>query len=304
MATRPSDLAERAVLAIERQDGLRPVEEALQRAIAAIFRTGGTRGRAVKNFLHGTWFGHPLHPALTDVPVGAWTVALVCDALDARGDRGRWSRQADGAIGLGIAGAVAAAAAGLTDWTALDGTPRRTGLVHAALNTLALGLYTGSLVLRRRGARHGGRRLAGAGFGVLLVSAYLGGRLVYRDRIGVDHAQREEPERFGRALPEAELHEGQPRRVEVGGVSIVLVRQHGRVYALGERCAHLGGPLSEGELRDDASLVCPWHGSRFSLRDGRVLDGPATLPQPCFEARVHDGYVEVRRRLEPDRLSA
>ena len=64
-------------------------------------------------------------------------------------------------------------------------------------------------------------------------------------------------------------------------------------------CAHLGGPLAEGTVRDD-SLECPWHGSRFALEDGRVLDGPATQPQPCFETRVRDGYVEVRRAgLDP-----
>jgi nitrite reductase/ring-hydroxylating ferredoxin subunit len=78
---------------------------------------------------------------------------------------------------------------------------------------------------------------------------------------------------------------------------VVLVRRRGRIHALGERCAHFGGPLADGEVRDDA-IVCPWHGSRFSLEDGRVLDGPATMPQPCFETRVRDGFVEIRRRPE------
>ena len=86
-------------------------------------------------------------------------------------------------------------------------------------------------------------------------------------------------------------------RAEVNGLRVVLVRRAARVYALGERCSHLGGPLAEGEVRDEA-IVCPWHGSRFALEDGRVLDGPATMPQPCFETRVRDGFVEVRRRPE------
>jgi nitrite reductase/ring-hydroxylating ferredoxin subunit len=197
-------------------------------------------------------------------------------------------------VAIGIGGAAVAALAGLTDWQHVDGPPRRTGLAHAALNTVALGLYSGSLLLRRRGARDAGRALAGAGFGVLIAAAYLGGRLVYHDRVGVDHAERDGPEGFTRAVREAELAEGQPRRAEVDGVRVVLVRRQGRVHALGERCAHLGGPLAEGEVRED-SIVCPWHGSRFALEDGRVLDGPATLPQPCFETRLRDGYVEVRR---------
>jgi nitrite reductase/ring-hydroxylating ferredoxin subunit/uncharacterized membrane protein len=297
MDTRPGAIAERAARAIEHQDRLRPIEDALQRAVVAVFRAGGARGQAVKNLLHGTWLGHPLHPVLTDVPLGAWTAALVFDVLDARDGEGRWCHRADGAVGVGIAGAVAAALAGLTDWQHTEGAPRRTGVVHALLNTVALGLYTGSLLSRRAGARRDGRALAGLGFAVLIASAYLGGRLVYHHRIGIDHAQREAPEGFGRALLETELVEGRPRRAEVGGVSVVLVRHHGGIYALGERCAHLGGPLSEGETHE-ASIVCPWHGSRFALDDGRVLDGPATMPQPCFETRVRDGYVEVRPAVD------
>jgi nitrite reductase/ring-hydroxylating ferredoxin subunit/uncharacterized membrane protein len=296
MDARPAAIGERAALAIERQERLQRLEERLQRSVSAAFRAAGAGGRAVKNLLHGTWLGHPLHPVLTDVPIGAWTAALALDAADtaAGGRRDGFRRGADGAIRVGIAGAVAAALAGLTDWQHTGGPARRAGLAHAALNTAALALYTGSLVLRRRRARRAGRGLAGAGFGVLLASAYLGGRLVYHHRVGVDHADREGVEGFARALRESDLLDGQPRRAEVEGVRIVLVRRDGRIHALGERCSHLGGPLAEGEVRGDG-LVCPWHGSRFALTDGRVLDGPATMPQPCFETRVRDGYVEVRR---------
>ncbi|MGH8064460.1 MAG: Rieske (2Fe-2S) protein [Candidatus Entotheonellia bacterium] len=52
-------------------------------------------------------------------------------------------------------------------------------------------------------------------------------------------------------------------------------------------------PLAEGKL-EDCSVICPWHGSRFALDSGRVLEGPATFPQPCFETRVQDGHIEVR----------
>jgi nitrite reductase/ring-hydroxylating ferredoxin subunit/uncharacterized membrane protein len=296
-----SGLAERAAQGIERQEWMAPVEDALQRAVVAAFKAGGNAGRAVKNFLHGTWLGHPLHPALTDVPLGAWTTALVFDTLDAGGRGWPWQaaarRRADDAILVGIVGAAGAALAGLTDWQHTDGGARRTGLAHAALNTVALGLYTSSLIVRRRGSRGTGRSLAVAGFGMVMASAWLGGRLVYRDRVGVDHAQRDEPEGFLRALRESELREGQPVGAEISGVRVVLVKRDGRVYAIGERCSHLGGPLAEGEVRED-SIVCPWHGSRFALADGRVLDGPATMPQPCFETRVRDGFVEVRRRPE------
>src|SRR3989442_8478640 len=204
--------------------------------------------------------------------MGAWTTALVSDPLGAGGGGWPWRasarRRAEDAILVGIVGAVGAALAGLTDWQHTDGKARRTGFAHAALNTLALGLYTGSLVMRRRDARGAGRALSGAGFGVLMASAYLGGRLVYRDWIGVDHAQRDEPQGFRRTVREADLHEGERVRAEVEGVRIVLVKRGGRIYALGERCGHLGGPLAEVPV-PGASLVGPWHGPPVLVRGPR-----------------------------------
>ena len=120
-------------------------------------------------------------------------------------------------------------------------------------------------------------------------SAYLGGSLVYHHQIGVDHtAIIEPPEEFTPVLAELNLLEGQPTKVMADDVPVVLVRSRGQIYALVETCAHLGGPLAEGTLQDEG-IVCPWHGSRFALADGRVLDGPATFPQPCFETRVREG---------------
>jgi nitrite reductase/ring-hydroxylating ferredoxin subunit len=117
--------------------------------------------------------------------------------------------------------------------------------------------------------------------------------LSYDERIGVDHAQRDAPGEWSPVMAETDLPEAELRRVQVRGVSILLLKRGGQIFALGEKCSHLGGPLAEGKLDGD-SVVCPWHGSRFGLEDGRVIDGPAVYAQPCFEARVHDGQIEVR----------
>ena len=127
----------------------------------------------------------------------------------------------------------------------------------------------------------------------MLAGTYLGGHLSYDERIGVDHAQRNAPEGWSPVLAEGDLPDLQPRRVSVQGVDILLVKRNGRIFALGEKCAHLGGPLAEGRLDGD-SMVCPWHGSRFALENGRVLDGPAIYAQPCYETRVREGQIEVR----------
>jgi nitrite reductase/ring-hydroxylating ferredoxin subunit len=82
-------------------------------------------------------------------------------------------------------------------------------------------------------------------------------------------------------------------RARTDEADVLVVRQHGRVRALAHPCAHLGGPLSEGTLKD-GSVVCPWHGSEFALDDGRVLNGPATQSQPCLRVRERAGHIEVK----------
>jgi nitrite reductase/ring-hydroxylating ferredoxin subunit/uncharacterized membrane protein len=297
MAHAPSQIrqvGEAAIEVIERQHWLDAIGTRLQKAVTAAFSAGGESGRRVRDFLHGTWLGHPLHPVLTDIPIGAWTSALVLDAMAT--ERNRLGRAADAAIAVGLAGAAGAAVTGLTDWQHTADEDRRVGLSHGMLNVGATALYVTALSLRRGGARDLGRVVAGAGFVVAMTAAYLGGNLVYRKRLGVDRAERPEAwTDFVAVMRDDQLEEGRPRRLEAKGVSIALVRRQGRVYAIGDRCAHMGGPLSEGAVEGDA-LRCPWHGSLFALEDGRVLEGPSTYPQPCFETRVRAGQIEVRPR--------
>src|SRR5581483_30131 len=134
---------------IERQAWLEPVETATQKTVKSAFEAAGNAGREIQDFLHGTWLGHPLHPVLTDVPVGAWTAALVLDCADACGRKDCRSG-ADLAIQVGLAGAGCAALAGLTDWHVTDGPARRVGIVHGLLNLVGAGLYTASLIARKQ----------------------------------------------------------------------------------------------------------------------------------------------------------
>jgi nitrite reductase/ring-hydroxylating ferredoxin subunit len=140
------------------------------------------------------------------------------------------------------------------------------------------------------------------GYSIALTSAYLGGHLVFNNQVGVDHTADTEgyPKDFVAVLAEADLAEGTMKRVEANAVPVLLAKKHGRIFAIQENCAHMGGPLAEGELLDDCSVRCPWHGSRYSLEDGSVLDGPSAYPQPAFEVRVRDGQIEVRKtHIEP-----
>src|SRR5919206_3180170 len=179
--------------AIGKQAWLEPLANTLQQAVGSAFTAAGPNGLAVKNFLHGVWLGHPLHPVLTDVPVGAWTVALALDALESLSGRDELGPGADAAVALGLAGAVGAAATGLTDWRDTDDPARRAGLVHGLLNTAAALLYTASLARRCGGDRAAGRGYAALGYAVAAASAYIGGELVFQQRIGVDHAADAQP---------------------------------------------------------------------------------------------------------------
>jgi nitrite reductase/ring-hydroxylating ferredoxin subunit/uncharacterized membrane protein len=278
---------------IDRQEWLTPAEKALQALVHKAYSLQG--GRHVKNFLHGTWIGHPLHVILTDIPIGAWTVAITFDALDSMSARPRYRSAADAAIALGLVGAAGAAAAGLTDWQDIDPPARRIGLVHGLLNVASVALFGGSFLARRRGRRNSGRGLAALGYAVSTLASRLGGNLVYTQKIGVDHTTSERlPDEFTPVLREGELQDDKPVRAEHDGTPILLIRRRQQIYALAETCSHLGGPLSEGRLEGDL-IQCPWHGSRFSIRDGHVIDGPAVHPQPCLEARIRNGQIEVRK---------
>jgi len=278
---------------LKSEEWIKPAEEGLQNLIHKAFQFSG--GRQAKNFLHGTWIGHPLHVILTDVPIGAWTATIAFDALNAMGHRREYRVAADAALSVGLIGAVGAAASGLTDWQDVDPPARRIGLVHGLLNVASLVLFGSSLVARRNGARTTGRSLAALGYAVSMAAGWLGGNLVYGQKVGVDHTASEKlPEKFAPVLAEAHLEDGKPVRAEHNGTPILLVRRGSHIYALVETCSHLGGPLSEGKLEGDV-IQCPWHGSRFSIRDGHVVDGPAVHPQPCLKARVRAGHVEVRK---------
>ena len=220
---------------------------------------------------------------------------MVLDLNGAGGADG-YERATETAIAVGLAGAVGSAVTGLTDWSDTDGRSRRLGLVHGLVNITATGCYVASLLARRRGHQAAGRSYSAIGYALLMAGAYLGGSLVFRDQIGVDRtANLDLPDAFTRVAPLDELIDGQPKAAAIGDTPIVVVRRADQVFALVSRCAHAGGPLAEGTVEGNA-ITCPWHGSTFDLLTGEVVTGPSAHPQPCLEARVADGWIEVRKR--------
>ena len=273
------------------------LDEKLQKLLdKALYGGGRPEAQSVRNFLNGTWLGQPFHVVLTDLPIGAWTVAIAFDGLDMMLGRGELARAADASIAIGLVGAAGAAATGMTDWSDVDPPARRVGFVHGLLNLSGAAFFVTSLLLRKQQSRTIGRFVSALGYAVMCCAAHLGGEMVYEHRVGVDRTNGQVlPEKFIAVLPEAELADNKPTRAIYEGTPILIVRRGDHLFALAETCSHFGGPLSEGKLEGE-TIVCPYHFSRFSLRDGRVIDGPAVHPQPCLEARLRDGQIECARR--------
>jgi nitrite reductase/ring-hydroxylating ferredoxin subunit/uncharacterized membrane protein len=244
----------------------------------------------------GTFLGHALHPLMTDVPIGTWTSALILDMIGGRSSEGAARRL----IGTGIAASLPTALTGAVEWTdSADGraSTRRIGLVHAAANVTALGLFCASYLRRRRGGR--GRFSALAGGAALAVGGHLGGHLSYVNGEGVAVTSFESgPREWTPALPLDQLPAGRPTCATADGVRVLLMREEGGIRALANTCNHRGGQLHEGEVAD-GTVTCPLHGSTFRLEDGSVVRGPASSPQPAYEARVIEGVVEVRQVTDP-----
>ena len=174
--------------AAEQQNWITPeIETGVQGAIHSAFESLGEAGAQVKSFLHGEWMHEPLHAAVTDVPVGAWTATVAFDSAAALSGRSELDFAADATLYVGLAGAALSAAAGLADWSEIrEPGPRRIGSVHALLNIGATVLFASSCFARHREKnRQGGRALAAAGYALVALSAHLGGNLVYEHGVGI-----------------------------------------------------------------------------------------------------------------------
>jgi nitrite reductase/ring-hydroxylating ferredoxin subunit/uncharacterized membrane protein len=272
---------------LEGLQGLDGIAEKIASSVGKVVPHG-----PVKDAMSGTWLGHALHPALTDVPIGVWMSATLLDLLGGE----EAEPAADLLVKIGLLATVPTVVAGLSDWSDTMGGERRIGLVHAGGNSVAAALYACSSWARSRGRRRFGIALGLAGSGATFFSAYLGGHLSLALGIGVDQTALEAgPSDWTRVMSADELVQARPTRVEIDGTAILLVRRGERIDALSDRCSHLSGPLSEGKLDGDR-IVCPWHGSTFRLTDGGVVRGPARAPQPAYDARVESGGIEVRLR--------
>ena len=254
------------------------------------------RGNLAVELMHGgRWAGHSVHAALSDLPIGLWSGSIVLDVLgkDVPPDGSRLG-PAGTLSAAGLMAAAATAATGVTDWNVSDGEDRRVGLFHGLLNLAGTTLQAASLAARLTGHRRPARALGVTSMAVTAAAGFVGGHLVQGRAVMVNRvAATTGPSRWVRTVADADLPDGATIGVEVEGRKVLLHRAGGQLYALDDLCSHAGALLSRGQV-DGCVVTCPLHGSRFDLRDGHIVRGPAHHPQPVLPARARNGWIEVR----------
>lgn len=255
-----------------------------------------------------SWQGHPIHPALIPFPFAFLTGALAFDLLGVVLERpALWTTGGHLAL-AGVLAALLAAVPGAVDY-ARSVPPESSGKTrarkHAAANLSAVALF--ALVWWLRGDPGVPPEpvllgLEGAGAILLVMGGWMGGTLVNRNQIGVDHRyagagkwressvphRQGEPVVVGRA---GELEVDQMKLLRVGDRRLVLARAAEGHVVFDDRCPHRGGSLAGGTMIC-GTVQCPWHGSQFDVRDGALKAGPAEDGIRSY--RVEESGGEVR----------
>jgi len=271
----------------------------VQKWVQGTYKLFGPLGRPLKDVMHGQKvLGHPLHPALTDVPLGAWLMTVIADYMAITTNL-LPRNAATVALAIGVVVGAGAAATGYTDFSETFALERRTAFVHGLTMSLAFGLMTVSLVFRLVGvdSLYGPAvGLATAGLAVAALGMYVGGHVVYRFGTQIDRVAFLEggpAKAFVEVGTPADFPEGEMKVVEAKDLAVLMVRLQGHLYGIVNTCTHAGGPLNKGEL-DGEIVTCPWHGSRFSVVTGACRGGPATFSEPRLDVDESDGTVRVK----------
>lgn len=267
--------------------------------------------------------GHPIHPMLIPFPFAYLFGSALLKVWARATDRPQWFRTANHMNTLGLGSAVIAAVPGLVDY--VFAVPPRSSAQeratrHMLANLSAVGLFAAARVGRGDVDGRPSRFAVAAelcGAGLLAVGGWLGGTLVYRNQIAVDHRYADAGRwRVDVIAPRGvegaetdvgsadELQVDQMKLLRIGARRIVIGRTEDGFVAFDDRCTHKGGPLADGMLACGI-VQCPWHGSQFDVATGAVERGPAGRPIQTYEIHQRDGRLWLRvpadaaRALEP-----
>jgi nitrite reductase/ring-hydroxylating ferredoxin subunit/uncharacterized membrane protein len=269
--------------------------------VGGFYKIPGTH--PIKSLLHGTWpLGHPLHPMVTDLTIGGYTAAVALDVVFLITRNPVLPQAADFLIVASFLTSLVSIISGLTDWNETIDEERRTGMLHGLLMVVASVGFFVSIYLRLHGdpgQRDPAVWLALVSWAVLIVSSFFGGEMVFGYGTEVNRqAWGEPPTKWERLdVYESSLEDRKPVVSKTkSGFDVFVVKLDDKVYAMGNTCTHAGGPLNEGTWvgADRCEIQCPWHASRFCVKDAKVHGGPATFSEVRLQVRAADGRIEVR----------
>lgn len=253
--------------------------------------------------------GHPIHPALIPFPFAFLYGALLFDIIGLAAGRPSLWITGGHLAAAGIIAAIVAAVPGLIDYVYTvppNSTAKARATKHMAVNLGAVTLIAVALWLRPGGTLPPGvptLALEGVAVALLTMGGWMGGTLVSRNQIGVDHryagagkwkesnieASRSEQVVVATA---GELEVNQMKLLHIDGARIVLGRTESGWAAFDDHCTHRGGSLAGGAMIC-GTVQCPWHGSQFDVRSGAVKAGPAQEPITTYQVEEHDGKVRL-----------
>lgn len=251
--------------------------------------------------------GHPIHPALIPFPFAFLYGAFLFDLAGRLAERPTWWTIGAHLSFVGIVAALVAAVPGFIDYVKTvppksSGKQRATR--HMVVNLGAVASFVLAWVLREDAATAPDALVLGleaVGVALLTAGGWMGGVLVNRNQIGVDHRYA-----YAGKWKEAEIAAGPGETVGIGqadelkvnqmkllhidGRRLVLARTEEGYVAFDDRCTHKGGSLAGGVMI--AGIVqCPWHGSQFDCRTGTVRAGPAEQPVGAYRVREEQGRL-------------
>ncbi|MFL5752789.1 MAG: DUF2231 domain-containing protein [Bacteroidia bacterium] len=252
--------------------------------------------------------GHPLHPILVSFPIAFFTGAFISDLILVFTDRVFFGQMAKYMEAGGIIFAVIAAIPGIIDYYAVvppGSSAMKRATKHAVLNTAMLFIFTMALLLRKNNeiSIYVILLLEAAGVIVLTIAGWLGGTLVHRNQIGVDHRYAGAG-RWSEEVIDAEgkielkdlgkLGLNQMKLLHVNSKRVVIGRTESGFVAFEDSCTHRGGSLADGTLICD-TVQCPWHGSQFNVKSGSVNAGPAKENIRIYKIEINNGkyYLEI-----------
>ncbi len=280
---------------LDRADVFQQLSHDLAQVLHNFVLNQGENFRNLTDIVHGKQIGHPLHPILTDITVTSWTLGLLFDILSFTTRIKMFEKTGDYLTGIGTMSAIPTALAGILDYSTIKKKSSQYGATHGILNGIAMFWYLRSLKSRLGGNKFSATIFSILGLSFAMSGAWLGGELVYRHKIGVNHAPESNLNEWTATITVDDLSENEPMRVEANDEPILLFRQGDVISAISAVCSHAGGPLEQGKVMDSVCIECPWHQSVFDMRTGVIVHSPATTPQPQYAVRINNGKVEVKQ---------